>query len=844
MIGFASSVGLRRNGAPAVVYKDPFGFGQFGPGDQDEVHFLSLDFGNITPLNEAFAPVLPPFERGSIGVLRDFRPPGQAFPVVDPGIEAPEYVPLDCGVLFNTERLNTLLFSLLAHRKFHMEVYPSGGDYPLERLNYATSHVALARMLEALAQRPTIAVFIIDNSIGANEALERIDVTQFTDPIGSLDPSFSADLDQQNVTDELRLAFRNQGLAMSDGRIRVTVANSGSAWDLRDPSAFQSGAGARPQIYRIRRRRDKLEVGIPPVVSVVDRADRRQDDGSRIPCGTLQQEWDEHTGELASRFTGFEIELPDDIPGQILRIEISDIHLTTFEAWDPTNDQQGGVRFTFTIPRVAFRNHNPDASGWTPDPSFLRVTLAPYASDGRILWWTREVDVTVSRFDVDVDVGVFSWLKWFSVIPGLGFLFLAADPSLDKWARSAVNEGFEEPGTGGFEDAVLEALQGWFDRRTGPDARGYEGAYMRNLEIRTWTRSRLPAGPGSDLEIVPRGVNFGQHDNGGPIVRRNVLLINNGNFPVLIEDVSLTLGAPDMAIESVRQWPATILPGDSIVVRLTYTPRGTPGFRDGELRIRSNGGRVQNVPLFANVLAPALRIRPPSVQFGIINAGQTADREIEVFNDSNGIVSINNARIEGPQSGAFEIRNDPTGVILRQQSVRVRVRFRAAAGVGARYEARVVLETSHPAFPTVDIPLTGFAVVASLLVTPISIQFNDSPIAANLPALPPGLPPTIHLGSTRSITIGNQGLADLTVTGASFRVLDAAGVPSVHYRLWDVQGVAVPNAPMVLRSGATVVIIIEFLPQTAGDHMASMSVAATDPAQPVIQVSISGRGLP
>lgn len=718
LIGFAPSIAVRQNGAPAVVYKDPFGFGQFGPGDQDEVHFLSLDFGNVTPLNETFSPVLPPFERGSIGMLRDFRPLEQRFLPADPSLEAAEYVPLDCEIVFNAERLNPLLFSLLSHRTFHMEIYPAGGDYPRERLNYVLSHPDLAGMLESLAAGvPTIAVFIIDNSGSPGEAIERVDITQFNDPIGTLDQAFAADLDQENVTDEIRMAFRNQGLAMSDEAVIVTRLNAGNAWNIRDTGAFQTG-GAEirliPQIYLVRRRRNELQIRIPPVVSVVDRADRRGEDGRREPCGLRQNDWDAATRELALRFTGLQIDLPDDIPGQLRRVEISDMRMTSFEAWDPSNDQQGGIRFTFSIPRVMFRNSNPNASGWATDPSYLRVTLAPCLSDGRILWWTREVDVTVSRFDVDIDVGVFSWLKWFAVIPGLGFLFLVADPFLDRWARSKVNEGFEEPGTGGFEDALLEAVQGWFDRRTGGNARGLEGAYMRDLVIRTWTRERLPAAPGSDLKILPAGVSFGQNEAGGPIARRNVLLVNDGNSPALVEDVVLTLGAPVMEIESLRNWPVAILPGDSLVIRLTFMPQGNPGFRDGELQIRSNGGRVQNVPLLAQVLAPRmLRIRPRLIQFGIINAGQTSDREVEAFNDGPGLISIDLVRIVGAQANSFEVRNDPTGVILQGQSVRIRIRFRPSAGSDGRHEARVILETTGETLPETEIPVTGYSVVLS-----------------------------------------------------------------------------------------------------------------------------------
>jgi hypothetical protein len=854
MTGFYPALALRQNRAPAVVFKDPFGFGQFGPGDQDEVHFLSIDDGNLTPLNEAFAPVLPPSVRGLIGVLRDFRP-GQGFPPPESMLDIPPYVPLDCANVMDAGQFDQLLFSALAYRKFRMEVYPSGGDYPHHKLNYTLSHPRLAAMIEGLAKRPTMSIFVIDNS-DSQEQIERVDITQFTDPVGAINTSFAADLDQRNVTDEIRMAFRNQDLALSDRPIVVTVLDAGNAWDLVDGAAFALSGMPLAQTYLVRRREradgggPQLAIRIPPVVSVVDRADTRGTDGRRTPCGLPQELWDLATPQLADRFTGFPIDLPDDIPGQIRRIEISDMRMTGYEAWDPPNEQQGAVRFTFTIPRVTFRNAGPDVTGWTTDPSFLRITVAPHTSEGNIQWWVRELEIAVSRFEVDVDVGVFSWLKWFAVIPGLGFLFLVVDPFLDSWARSAVNKDFEPPGSGGIEDMLREAMQQWTERKLGARHAYFEGLYLRNLELRTWVRERLPVARGSDLSILPRGVNFGQHEAGSPLVRRNVLLANNGNVPALIQDVSLARGRPDMAIESLRQWPANIAPGDSLVIGLSYAPQGDPGFREGELQVRSNGGRVDAIPLFANVLAPPglpyspLRIRPRSIQFGIIQAGQRADREVELYNAGGGIVVITNAGIEGPQAGAFELRNDPTGTLLRGQSVPVRVRFRPSAGISVRYDARVVLETNISGLPEIEIDITGFAIASELLVTPTALRFNDSPIAANLPPLPPGLPPTVRQGSTRSITVGNTGLADLNLTADSFRALDLNGVDSPHYRLWDVQGSALSTAPRTLRSGETFVVVVEFYPQAPGDHSAVINIQRAGAAQPTIPVSISGRALP
>ncbi len=847
MTGFSPALSRRWNTAPVIVYKDPFGSGQFGPGAYDEVRFLSIDDGNLSPVDEEFAPVLPSSTRGSLGILRDFRP-GQGLPPPDSRLEVPPYVPLDCANIRNPDRFPALLFSVIANCKFQLELYPSGGDYPTHRLNYRLSHPSLARMIEGLASRPTISVFVLDNSEHAEE-IERVDITEFSDAVGSLDPVFAADLDQELVTEEIRTAVRDQGLSLSTGAT-ITTLTEGSAWDLIDDSAFGLDGAAIAQTYRVRRAtgedgEEHLELRVPPVVSVVDRAGTTGADGRPTPCGFSQDIWDAATSELSRRFTGLSLGLPDDLPGQLNRVEAFDIRMTGCQPWDPPNDQQGAVRFTFTIPRVTFRNTDPSASGWTTGPSFVHVALAPYTLEGQLLWGVREVEVGVSRFEVDADVGVFSALKWLSITPGLGFLLLAVDPFADSYGRSLVNKNGFQAGAGGLDGVLREALQAWTDRRLGPNPASSEGVYLRNLELRSWTRRRPPLTAGSDLQVLPTSVNFGAHQAGAPLVRRNVLLTNAGNIPALVDDVALIRGEPDMAIESMRQWPASIPAGADLLIVLSYRPQGMPGFRDGELAIQEGGGQFRFVPLLAQVAtAPTspLRMRPPSILFGIVNAGQTADRTVELINDGPGAVGVTAARIDG-QAGVYELRNDPTGLILPGRPVPVTVRFRAPTGIGASYEARLVLETMIPGFAEIRADLAGTAAVSELLVIPTILQFNDSPIGSSFPPLPPGLPPTVHLGSTRRFTIGNTGAADLTVVADSFRIVDSTGIDSPHYRLWDDQGLTIAATARTLRGGESVAVVVEFFPQTPGDHPAELAVRTSGPGPSRRPVTVYGHAL-
>ena len=161
----------------------------------------------------------------------------------------------------------------------------------------------------------------------------------------------------------------------------------------------------------------------------------------------------------------------------------------------------------------------------------------------------------------------------------------------------------------------------------------------------------------------------------------------------------------------------------------------------------------------------------------------------------------------------------------------VTLRLAPPAGGPASVQAALAIVSNDPTRPRLELAVTATIAMGLLLANPGAIEFPQSPIAANLPQLPPGLPPTVHRGPTRVTTIYNQGAVNLTLQGASLRARDQNGAVSPHFVLWQADGAPLAAADRPLPAGASLPIIIEFAAASAGDHTARLEVRATDATQ-------------
>jgi hypothetical protein len=833
--GFYPSLALRASGAPAVVYKDPWGPGISGLLDLDDLQFLSVEDGYVVPGGERFAPLLPPFGNGFVD-LAAFGP----------------HVRLDCSNVLNPARLPDLLASILMNLHWHIVFLPAGGWYP-SGLVYRTSHPRLAQLVEGLRRRPTMAVFTIDNRDFPDENIGRIDITSFLDPLGTIDSELVGDLDSRTVSSALVSAFAGQNIPLHPGNSAIQVLNPGTAWDLTDSTAFQVGTSSFSQLYQIRKEDDRLSVRIPPVLTVTDRAGPRDSLGRPMPCMILQETWDSQAAPFLNLFTGFSIQLPKDTPGRIVYVSYGNMHVSAYQPAYPASAQQGGVKFTIEVPQIYARNEDPGVDIEATEPSTIELVLAPFVQEGRLRWWVREATVTIGHLNAEVDLFLFGWLQWLWLVPGVNLLLLGFNPIANAYATSAVNDQLNPPDTGTLQGLIAQAMQMWVDARVGETADSpgpFDAAHLRRLYIRTWGRASISGPDQSVLDVVPAsGLSFGQVTIGAAPADRNLLLTSDGEIPVFLEEVGVTVGAPEFRIASVPAWPSILPSGGSLVMPVEFVPDIPPGFRNGTLTATFNGGKRIAVALRALALPrpqPVIRIRPPDLlNFGVVVAGQQSQASVAVFNDGDATLDLAAPRIDGDPAliGAFAVVAPTVLSVPPQGSAMLALSFAPPRGGATHFEARLILDSNDPDHPRSQLSVFGVAAAGTLLVLPTAVHFGDTQLDANIPPLPPGLPPTVHRGSTSGVTLYNTGAAGLTILAASFQVTDANGVPSVDYHLWNVDGSAVQQVDLPLAAGAMHTLVIQFLPIAAGLHAARLPIRSDDPTQPLVTVNVTGTGI-
>ena len=841
--GFFPALAARAIGAPAFVFKDPHG--QEGlDASSDDLFFLSTDEGGVVPGwtggggASRFGPLLPPYSQASLSLF---------------GFGG--HLPLNCGVIRDVSQLPRLLASVIMDRRFHLELFPREGDYPFWRLDFRRSHPQLARLIEGLQERPAVLTFEIDNGDFPDEDIERVVVTSFPDPVARIPPALAAPLDSGVVSPDLVAAFADRRLTLNPDRLELTTIVPGAAWDLLDRESSGAGLMVFPQLYHLRRNGDDLEIHLPAVLSLVPRPPAS---ASEVPtdelgrprvCELDQETWDGFAGPFVQRFQGLPLQLPENAPGTVMHVSARNIHLSRFAPHDPPgSDQQGGMRFTLELPSFAIRNEEPDADIYTIDPSYLYVAVSPCVVNSRLSWWVREAEFRIGNLEVDVAAGVVDWLRFLSIIPGFGFLLALADPFVDGYATSTITRQLVPPSTASFQSLFRDVLNDWVNLELAA-APPIESVLLRGGRLQLWSRAAVSDPPPvSALGLLPEaGLSFGAVVAGQRVERR-LLLISTGGLPVLIEQVRLSGGASELTLAEPFLGPLLLNSGASHGLLIAFAPRGPAGFRAADLEVVFNGGQRMVVPLrgiAAEPPRPSIRLRPTRLSFGVVVVGQRREEIIEVWNDGLTQLAFAPPLLEGDplDVAAFSVL-PASGVVPPGQSTLLRVSYAPPVGGPPRHDARLVVESNDPVEPRVDLPVVGFASgLGSVLVQPLVVTFNPTVIEANQSPLPPGLPPTIHAGSTRTVTIYNLGPGPLTVLASTFAILLADGSPSPHVRLWRVDGSPAVPVDVLLQGGQSFTLVLEFLPITVGDHAATLRIQTSDAQQSEIPVPLSGVGV-
>lgn len=213
---------------------------------------------------------------------------------------------------------------------------------------------------------------------------------------------------------------------------------------------------------------------------------------------------------------------------------------------------------------------------------------------------------------------------------------------------------------------------------------------------------------------VPRAVvdepefNFGPQQNNQSIDHTFVIR-NEGDSTLEITNIRSSCGCTVGNVTS-----RSVAPGETSSITASYNLRGRQGRQRSTLTIETNdpNQRVLRLTMMGEAIRE-LQVRPQNVIFGQLMAGQNAEREVEIIGMASQPFDIHDAAI--------------TAAGMEIERIDELTPYHYRIGLSATMEGRpghqqgsIQLQTSHPSFPLLTIPVSA-ELVGALAVAPEAI---------------------------------------------------------------------------------------------------------------------------
>ena len=319
------------------------------------------------------------------------------------------------------------------------------------------------------------------------------------------------------------------------------------------------------------------------------------------------------------------------------------------------------------------------------------------------------------------------------------------------------------------------------------------------------------------LSLSAASLDFGDVQEGAKSVRQ-LTLTSSGTAPVTVS--SATIAGQNFQIVSatypsgVSGWPATLTPGQKVVLSVAFTPDAVDSFT-GDLALSSDaqGGNV-NVPLSGTgdaVPAANLTASPTSISFGQVAVGSKSSQPLTLTSDGNAPLVISAITISGSQFSG-DVPSLPVTLQPGEQLKLTLTYEPTADGPASGTVAITSNDSSGPA--TISLGGTGTTATSpQLTVSPMTVDFGN--VALNTTA-------------NKTITLTSSGTAVLTINS-----VDISGTG------FTVSGA---NFPVTLNPKDSVTLQVKFDPQAAGDVTGKLTITSNSSTGATTVVELSGTG--
>ncbi|MHB8485878.1 MAG: choice-of-anchor D domain-containing protein [Candidatus Acidiferrales bacterium] len=206
--------------------------------------------------------------------------------------------------------------------------------------------------------------------------------------------------------------------------------------------------------------------------------------------------------------------------------------------------------------------------------------------------------------------------------------------------------------------------------------------------------------------------------------------------------------------------------------------------------------------------AGALSANPPSVAFGNVVVGSSANQSFTLTNSGTANVTVSQVSISNGSFGIVGLSLPTT--IAAGQSVTVQLQFAPQAVGSATGTASVTNNSSNS---PISVALTGTGIVSGISASPTSAAFGNVAVGAN---------------SNQSVVLKNTDTSSITISQAT-----ASGAG------FSLSGLSLP---LTLNAGSSATFTATFAPTAAGPASGSIQITS-NASNPSLAISLSGTGI-
>jgi HYDIN/CFA65/VesB family protein/ASPM-SPD-2-Hydin domain-containing protein len=318
--------------------------------------------------------------------------------------------------------------------------------------------------------------------------------------------------------------------------------------------------------------------------------------------------------------------------------------------------------------------------------------------------------------------------------------------------------------------------------------------------------------PPCAIDVVPRQVAF--HEVApNATADRSVLITNGGASRCTVSGLSIAAGAAVFSLPNPPATPLALGPGASAVVAVRYRAGAGGGPDSGTLAVES-GAAIETVALLGNPAVGGgcqLEVEPAFLDFGVVSPGEIRTRGLNVENLTGDGCFITSVSLGAGSSSDLSNTSSGFGVVLPHASSALSVTYRPTGPGTAR--GTLEIQTTDADTPHFSVPIFAASGGPQICVDPRLLPFG-----------------AVGGTATLDFTISACGGSDVTVDGLDWRIADAA-----------ISLVSPPALPLALAAGDRRSVTVQYRPmnQTGGDY-AVLSVRSSDPANPAIDVEVTG----